>query len=191
MELESTVDENLEYALASVAKYWDSVVQKDDANQRAVADVIVDGKVILKDVPSTTLLGLESKLTELRSLYEAIPTLATGIAWVRNEADKPGVFSTREDVKQAKTENDVGFRVLYEATKEHPAQIEKFKVVNTVGMYSTTKTSGMYTAHKKAKVLANVDLILAAVKKARNRANTVEVDTNLAVGKPIIDFIMS
>lgn len=190
MKLETTVDENLNYALDAVAKYWDAVIQKDSANQEAKADVVIDGKTILTDVPATTLLGLESKLTELRSLFEAIPTLPTGINWERNEADEPGIFRTREDVKQAKTENDVGFRVLYEATKEHPAQIEKFKVVNDVGMYSTSRLSGMYTAHNKAKKLENTDIALRAIKTARQRANTVVINKNKKIGKDLITFIM-
>ena len=189
MKLETTVDKNLNYALKAVSKYWDAVVQKDAANQEAKADVTVGGAVILKDVPSTTLLGLETKVSELRSLFESIPTLPTGINWERNEADEPGIYRTREDVKQAKTENDVGFRVLYEATKEHPAQIEKFKVVNTIGMYSTSRVSSMYTAHFKAKMLENIDTLIAAIKKARQRANTVNIDTTKHIGDSLINFI--
>lgn len=190
MKLETTVDKNLGYALGSVIKYWDAVIQKDSANQEAKADVVIDGKVILKDIPATTLLGLENKIAELRSLFEAIPTLPTGINWERNEADEPGIFRTREDVKQAKTENDVGFRVLYEATKEHPAQIEKFKVVNTIGMYSTSRVCGMYTAYNKAKRLEKIDIVLRGIKKARQRANTVKVNIEKRIGKDLIDFIM-
>lgn len=190
MKIETTVDKNLDYALKAVTKYWDAVLQKDSANQRANADIKVADEVILENVPATTLLGLESKLGELRMLFEEIPTLAPGINWERNEADEPGIYRTRDDVKQAKTENDIGFRVLYEATKEHPAQIEKFKTVNTIGMYSTSRISGMYSAHKKAKTLENIDTLLAAIKKARQRANTVEINKDEHIGKALIDFIM-
>jgi hypothetical protein len=188
-KIETTVDENLDYALKGVAKYWDSIVQKDEANQRAVADINVNGNVIAKDVPATTLLGLESKLVELRNLFEAIPTLAPGITWVKSEGDIPGVFVTKDPVIQFKTENDIDYRVLYEATKEHPAQVTQFKVVKNVGKYTTEKKSGMYSSHRKAQVLENLETLLAAVKRARQRANKVEVNKEKAIGNALIDFI--
>jgi len=188
-KLETTVDDNLDYALKAVSKYWDSVVQKDLANQIAKADVVVDGTVILSDVPSTTLLGLESKISELRTLFEAIPTLAPGINWIRNEADPEGIFRTSEGISQFKTEKDIDFRVLYEATTEHPAQVAQMNVVKNVGKYTTNKTSGMYTAHRKAKVLSNLDTLLSAVKKARQRANNAIIEKR-NIGENLINFIL-
>ncbi len=189
-KIETTVDENLDYALNAVSKHWDSVIQKDGANQKAVADVVVNDKVIAKDIPATTLLGLESKLTELRGLFEAIPTLAPGITWVDSSADKQGIYVIKDPVVQFKTEKDVDFRVLYEATKEHPAQITQFNIVKNVGKFITEKKSGMYSAHRKAKVLENLDTLLRAVKKARQRANNVDVDTNQKIGSALTDFIL-
>lgn len=189
LKLETTVDENLKYALKSVSKYWDSVIQKDSANQTAKADIKVGDTIITKDVPATTLLGLENKLASLRDLFEAIPTLAPGITWIRNEGDIPGVYTANENVTTFKTANDIDFRVLYEATKEHPAQISEMKAVKNIGKYVTKRTSGMYTAHQKAKVLENLDTLLRAVKKARQRANSAVVE-NKQIGDVLIDFIL-
>lgn len=190
LKLETTVDENLSYALKSVSKYWDSVLQKDSANQIAKADIVVEGKTISKDVPATTLLGLENKLAGLRDLFEAIPTLAPGISWIRNENDIPGVYTTQRDVETFKTANDIDFRVLYEATKEHPAQVKEMKVVKNIGKYIIKRTSGMYTAHRKAKVLENLDILISAVKKARQRANNAVVE-NKQIGEDLMSFILN
>lgn len=187
-KLETTVDENLQYALASVAKYWDSVLQKDSANQIAKADIKVGDTIISKDVPATTLLGLENKLASLRALFEAIPTLAPGVNWTRNENDMPGVYTATDLATSFKTANDIDFRVLYEATKEHPAQVTEMKVVKNIGKYKTTRTSGMYTAYQKAKVLENIDTLVSAIKKARQRANNAIVEDK-HIGNDLIDFI--
>jgi len=189
IKLETTVDENLDYALKAVGKHWDAVLQKDLANQIAKADIVIDGVTLAKDVPATTLLGLESKLTELRSLFEAMPTLAPGISWVRNEADKEGIFSSRDPVTQFKTEKDIDFRILYEATKEHPAQVAEMNVVKNVGKYLTSKTSGMLTPHRKAKILARLETLQSGIKKARQRANNAIVE-NRQISKDLINFII-
>ena len=82
-ELTTTVDENLEYIFPHIARHWDVVAQKDATNQAATGDIIINGQTILAGLPSTTLLGLETKLSELRKVFEAIPTLAPGVSWVR------------------------------------------------------------------------------------------------------------
>ena len=189
VKLESTVDENLSYALKAVTKHWDVVVQKDKANQIATADVVIDDITIISDVPATTLLGMESKLSELRSLFEAIPTLPPGIIWNKDNDNRAGIFKAQDDSSQFKTEKDVDFRVLYEATKEHPAQIREFNVTKNVGKYNTTRWSGMITPHRKAELLTNLETLLAAVKKARQRANNALVE-NKHIGKELIDFIL-
>ena len=43
-----------------MTKYWDITVTKDAANTHAKADVKIDDKVLLKDVPVTSLLFLEA-----------------------------------------------------------------------------------------------------------------------------------
>ena len=58
-EVESTVQEQLDYAGVTLARYWDVTLQKEEANQRAVADITVGGKTIAENVPVTVLLGME------------------------------------------------------------------------------------------------------------------------------------
>jgi hypothetical protein len=47
----------------------------------------------------------------------------------------------------------------------------------------------MWTPARKSEVLARIDKLLNAVKKARQMANTVETQ-NLQVGKQIMDYIL-
>ena len=187
--LETTVDENINYIVKPLAKYWDNVLAKDLTNQQARADVVVDGAVLVVDVPATFLLGMETKLNELRKVYEHIPTLAPGIKWISDAANaKAGVFMTSDDIVSFKTQKERGFAVAYEATKEHPAQVSTEEKIVSVGKYSTVRYSGMLTPVEKARRLENIDTLIGAVKKARMRANNIEVVRD-NVGKVLIDFI--
>jgi len=190
VNLESTVDENIDYVVPHIVNWYDSVLQKDLTNQRACADVVLpDGTVLAKELPATFLLGLETKLTALRELYMRIPTLAPGIPWQKDEANaKANVFHTSTPTKTFKTEKVIDFQVVVEPTDHHPAQIkEVMKVVNT-GAYLTTKSSGMMPPVEKARRIENLDTLLVSVRKARTRAN----DTGLVkekVGQVLMDFI--
>jgi len=189
LKLETTVDENLDYTTQVVAKHWDCVLQKDLANQEAVADLVVDGNVIASNLPATFLLGLETKLNSIRKLFEALPTLAPGIHWDRDEGnEKEGVFTTRNPIETIKTENVVQWKEISPATPQHPAQLKEVKAINNVGKYQMTKESGMLRPVDKAARLERIDVLLRAVKKARAQANCVAVG-NETVGKALFDFI--
>jgi len=187
-ELTTTVDENIDYTVDALAEYYDVVYQKDLTNQQAVADIVVDGKVLASNVPSTFLLGMEKKLNSLRDLYTAIPTLQPGIKWEQASDAGEGVFQSANDVEQFKTKKDIDFKEVAPATKEHKAQIVQYETTINVGKYVTTKTSGMFTPLEKANRITKLDTLLKAVKQARNRANGTEVVKG-NIGKVILDFI--
>lgn len=187
-ELTTTVDENIDYTIEALAEYYDVVFQKDLTNQQALADIVIDDEVLVKDVPSTFLLGMEKKLNSLRDLYTAIPTLQPGIKWeVATDAGE-GIFRTANDVVQFKTKKDIDFKEIAPATKEHKAQVVEYETTLNVGKYVTTKTSSMFTPLEKATRITKLDTLIKAIKQARNRANATEVVTG-KIGKVLLDFI--
>ena len=190
LKLETTVDENLEYSLNALVKYWDTVAQKDATNMEAVADILIPGgKVLLTGVPATTLLGMEKKINELRNLYNAIPTLPPGINWeIDPSQEKVNVYKNANDIETLKTMKGIEYKTVAEPTKEHPAQVREVSVTKNIGRFVTTKWSGMVTPYEKARRITNIEIILSAVKKARQRANSVKT-VDLKVGQAIIDFI--
>jgi hypothetical protein len=188
-ELTTTVNENLEYLVDKIAEYWDVVATKDATNQNAVADIIIDGQVLVSDVPVNTLLGLEQKLGELRAVYEAIKTLPPGIKWIADtQSEKPGVFVSVHPEVSFKTEQTIKGIELSPATKEHPAQVQSTKVVTNIGKYEITRQCGMMTPLGKAEKIERLDILLRAVKKARMRANSVEVK-DFKLGHTLLGFI--
>ena len=189
-EIQSTVDEQINFLNGNLAQYWDVTLQKEEANQRAKADIVIDGETLATDVPSIVLLGLESKLTSLLAVYNAIPTLDAATAWERDENyAKPNVFRTKYAEERQQSITTTGFVTASEATEFHPAQVIKQDSIDVVGKFLVTNFSAAITSHDKAKRIAKLTTLIRAVKKARQRANNTEVTTDLAIGSDLLNYI--
>lgn len=187
-EMVTTVGEKLKYLQGSFVKYWDAVLQKEATNQEAKADLVVDGSIIAEKLPATFLLGMENKLKELRAVYDCVPTWTPGVKWVAAAGERPGVYRMEPDELALKTKKMAKSTVLYDATKEHPAQIEKWFEDVPIGEFVLTRTTGALSPAEKSALLGRVDTLIRAVKKARQRANATDV-VKMNVGKKLFDFI--
>lgn len=187
--METTVHDRLRYNNKACIDYFDVVLQKEKTNTKAKADLTVDGVTILKDVPATFLLGLENKLKLVRPVFEAIPTLPSGHTWEGDDQKGAGIYRLADPEKKFRTAKTFQHKVLYEATKEHPAQIERWEETKNVGIFITERWSGMLTSAKKAMLLQRIDKLIQATKKARQRANCEEVE-DAKIGKEIFTYIM-
>jgi hypothetical protein len=147
-------------AYTKFGRFLDCSIQKEEANTRAKADIVVDGEVIAKNMPATFLLGLESKLKAWIDTLSSIPVLPQGVDWA-------GPSGSGEYVSDApvtyKTEKTPRYKVLYEATKEHPAQIEKWYEDKPVGSINSTDTATMLSRDRKEQLLARANSLLLAV----------------------------
>lgn len=183
----TTVPAKLSYLAGKVAPFYDAVLQKEKTNQIAMADLVVDGNTLGTNIPACWLLGMETKLKDLRAVYEGIPTLAPGIAWEKDDTltDSYRMKNPDEKLKTAKT---FMFKVLYPATDKHPAQIEKWEEQVPVGKYVTNVTSGMLSPAEKSAILGRLDKLIQAVKKARTKANMVDVVPD-EIGVKLFDYV--
>lgn len=163
----------------------DIVARKDHANLGAIADVIVDGVVVLSGAPATHLLFIEKQLEHVRTFVSKIVELNIGVEWSYN--DSIGLHQTDERVTH-RTEKLQKPIVLYDATDKHPAQTQLITQDQIVGHWFTRHFSGGIPADKKREILARVAKLGDAVKEARERANAVEVPA-VASGAPLMDFI--
>jgi hypothetical protein len=184
----TTVGDKLAYVRRHIIKYYDTFAKKEATNQVAVADVVVDGTALLTGIPATLLLGLESKLKALRVMYEAIPTLQPGIDWEADSTRPDGVYRGKIPEERMRTEKVIQHKVLYEATKEHPAQIEKWSADVAIGRITVKHWSGMISPAQKSELLGRIDTLARAVKKARQRANSTEI-VDMSIGSAVFDFI--
>lgn len=187
-EMVTTVVKKLDYFSKAMIDYFDVVLQKEKTNQVAMADLVVDGITICKEVPATFLLGMESKLKELRTVFESAPTLAPGVAWEKDETQGVGVYRMKNADEKVKTAKTFMHKVLYEATDKHPAQIEKWEEQVAVGKYITNTTCGMLSPAEKSIYLGRIDKLIQAVKKARMQANMVGVQP-VTCGDEIFKYI--
>ena len=74
------------------------------------------------------------------------------------------------------------------ATPQHPAQVKEWSADKAIGKYTTQTFSGMISPADKALMLSRVDKLLAAFKKARQRANCQETSA-MEIGQTIIKYI--
>ena len=163
----------------------DTVATKDWTNCEARADVVVDGKVFLPQVPVTFLLFLEKELHDLQTFVEKMVELDPAERWT---FDPSSGLHQSEPVQTQKTKKEQRPIVLYHATEHHPAQTQLITEDVVIGHWTTTKYSGAIPRPKKRALLDRIVKLEEAVKFARERANARDaVEVN--VGRRILDFV--
>jgi hypothetical protein len=180
----TTVYDTLAYALGDVwVRSEDLQYQKNATNRIATGTVMWRGNALLKEVPVDELLGLEARLADIKKLMEAAPTVDATKAWARQDGGVRGMLVCMNPEHNTKTEKRTVPVILHEATKEHPAQVEK--VVNdvVVGKFTTMHRSGAATALQKSEALKRIDELIVEIKQARMRANETEVVKDKIAGK--------
>lgn len=187
--LPTTVPETLDYMLNVWAQAEDVTFAKNLTNQRANADLLFRGAVLVPNVPVDELLGLEVRLETLRRTLDHMPTLDASKQWQDNESGRQGEYVTVSDEVTSKTEKTMVPVVLYEATDKHPAQIERVTIDKVVGTFNRMSFSGAATSRQKADALSVLDDLLVEVKQARQRANSVEAATD-RIGSKITNLLL-
>jgi hypothetical protein len=188
--LVKTVAEELEKTLNITADSFDVSLQIDEGNTQARADLVVDGETIATNLPATFLLQLEKRLREVRIMFKDIPTFDPVRIWAADaSADKPQVLRA-EPVVTLRKQRTRKYKVMYEATKEHPAQIDVVEVEEPVGEIRSYDWTGMLSPGKKAALLQATDDLIEAVKAARSRANSVETDPQQKIASRVFQHLL-
>ena len=192
-ELTTTVITRLAYETDFIAKNLDAQLQREVANTLAKADVVLpDGTIVLRDLPVTALMYFEKYWTRKRQVYDGIPTIDTTKRWERNDqAALEGVLRTVEPEKANRTEKQKVVITKAEATEKHPAQVELHDKDVVVGYYEKDFQTGKMTPAQKHALLAFVDGLILAFRKAKAVANETAVDPAAQVGKHITDAMLA
>ena len=183
--LPGTVEEDLNILFEELGKWYDASIQKEITNQGTMADVEIEGKVILAGLPATALLNLESKLAELGNVLKSIPVTNTDVLWSYDDQEEAYLSEPRTTFR---TEKQTGVTVLYEATKEHPAQVETYSQDDRVGEWTTVILSGAYQPAEYRALISRWEKLFRAVKRARQRANDIEA-ADKHVAETIFSFL--
>jgi len=170
-----------------LTRLFDVTATKDWANLTARADVVVDGRTVLSEVPVSYLLFLEKQLGELGSFLRKLPVLDGAEAW---EKDPSTDWWKTEQVRTVRTKKVPRNHVKAEATEKHPAQVEVYYEDIPVGYWTTVKYSGALPARRVNELLERLDKLAAAVKFAREEANGTEV-TDKRVGDAVFGYLFA
>ena len=178
------VPEIIRQAVDSLTDLFTITARKDFTNTQARADIKIDGKVLLPDVPVPYLLFLEKNILDLRTFANSLPTLDQAEVWTPGD----GLWRTAPIMthKSKKIQKPV---VLYEATDQHPAQVQLAGEDVTVGHWRNVKLSGAIPVTEKQALVARVEKLLRAIKEAREEANAFEEVTVPKVADMLFSYV--
>ncbi|WP_431774970.1 hypothetical protein [Streptomyces cucumeris] len=170
---------------ATLTRLFDVTATKDWANCEARADIEVEGRTLLREVPVSYLLFLEKQLADLGGFIRRLPTLDGAESWTLDPSTD--AWKT-EAVRTVRTKKVPRNHVKAEATEKHPAQVEVYYEDIPVGYWTTVKFSGALPARRVNELLARVEKLQQAVKFAREEANGAEV-TDQRVGDVVFGYL--
>ncbi len=183
--VQQRVDDLIRQAREKWAELWNLVYTQDTGNQQAKADIVVDGRTILPNVPVTSLLFLDKQVNDLETFISKLPTPDPAEEWTHDP--NTGLLRGRA-TESVRTSKEPTVIVKYDATKEHPAQTELFTKDVPVGTWTQILYSGSLPADRKNAILARVRKLHDAIKVAKEQANLLEVE-RLKVGEPLLGFV--
>ncbi|MEV4411276.1 hypothetical protein [Catellatospora sp. NPDC049609] len=186
-KVQTRAEEVLREIGTTLTRLFDVTATKDATNCVAKADVVVDDRVLLSDVPVTYLLFLEKQLTDLHTFVKKLPVLDAAESWVFS--DSADCWST-EPVRTIRTKKVPRNHVKAEATEKHPAQVEVYYEDIAVGYWTTVKFSGALPAKRVSTLLERVEKLQQAVKFAREEANNAEA-VDKRVGDKVFGYLFA
>ncbi|MET7445791.1 hypothetical protein ACH4NC_09170 [Streptomyces sp. NPDC017201] len=178
-------EEALRETSASLTRLFDVTATKDWANCSARADVVVDGRTIVTEVPVSYLLFLEKQLTDLHTFVKKLPVLDASESW---SLDPSTDLWKTDPVRTIRTKKVPRNHVKAEATDKHPAQVDVYYEDVPIGYWTTVKFSGALPARRVNELLERVEKLQHAVKFAREEANGAEV-TDRRVGDAVFGYL--
>ena len=171
--VQQRADDLIRQAVAKWTDLWNLIYTQDLGNQQAKADVVVDGKVLLAQVPVTFLLFLDKQVNDLETFLGKLPTPDPAEEWSHDA--NSGLLRSKS-TESLRTSKEPTVIVKYEATKDHPAQTELFTKDVPVGTWTQILYSGCLTTDRKNALLDRVKKLKDAVKLAKEQANLQEVE---------------
>lgn len=180
-------DEVLHSVSRSMTELMQITARKDWTNCNAVADVVLDGKVVVKGAPVSYLLFLEKQLTDFATLVDNLPILDENEVWKK---DAESDLMKSEPVKTHRTKKLQKPIVLFPATPEHPAQTQLITEDVLVGYWEQVKLSGAMSRNKKKEILEKTIALGKAIKEARETANMTDEVATPNVGDSIFSYIL-
>jgi hypothetical protein len=166
---------------------WDIAATRDYGNCEATASVLVDGTVLLPDVPVTYLLWLETQLTYLRTVIDSAPVLDPAENW-EEIPGSAGLYQTRP-VHSERTKK-ITDQVVVIPPGTHPGQWTEISKDVKAGTWERVQYHGGLTPDRKKLLLSRVEKLRDAVKIARDEANSLQVP-DVKTGEVLFSYLLA
>lgn len=188
-EVALTVEAALQEAVRHAIPAVNITATKDRTNQRANADIIVRGAVLVPDVPVSHLLWLEHYLSEWRKFMSVLPVLDAEKRWERVDG-RTGLFRS-DGAETPRFVHETVPLVLHPGTEKHAPIAEKITKDTHVGRFAMTHFSGAVTEDRKRELVDRADELLVAVKDAVARANRTQAAEEIAEGGALFGYLLN
>lgn len=187
LAVQLTVEGLLESVTTDLSGLWDLTATRDQGNQMAKADVRINGTVIIPQVSVSNLLFLEKQLIDFRTMLTACPVLDSAKEWITDT--DTGISRTPRPIETTKSEKIEDTVIVVPSNERHPAQTRDRTKDVIVGTWATTHFSGALTTHRQHQLVGRVNVLIDAIKVAREEANLITVD-DVRVADALFDFIL-
>lgn len=183
--VQATVPDMLERFEKPMTRLFDLICTTETANMSASADVVVDGQVLIPNAPVTFLMQFEKYLErEVRGYVALLPTLDPAETWNPLDGDlhETPPFET---FRTRKVQKPI---VLYPHSDRHPAQTQMITEDVIDGYWTKKKFSGAIPPAHKQVLIERVEVLIEAVKHAREKANDVDV-ADVRIGQSVFGYL--
>lgn len=191
-----TVPDLLASARKAMIRLWDVKLTREAGNAAARADIVLDGEVVLADVPAGYLLFLEGRLTSLiTTLIEKLPVRNPAEDWHGQESDPNlarGVWASAPR-ETPLTTRDRLVQVIAEPRvidgQPFPGQYAPYDADVITGWWTLVNYSGQLSLRDVQDLRERAAKMLVAVRYAREKANMLEVE-DMHAGAAILGRIL-
>jgi hypothetical protein len=186
-QVQVRVDDLISDVSVAMTRMLDVVATQDWANTTARADLVVDGLVLLQDVPVTYLMWLEKQVVNLRTFISKLPVLDVAEEWAYDADTHSYATPATESTRTKKVPRN---HVISPASDKHPAQVTVYNEDVVAGYWKTIRFSGAIPGARLFELTARVERLLDGVRFARERANLVPVK-DIKAGDPILTYLFA
>jgi hypothetical protein len=190
--VELTAERQVRDLAGALHRRLDLQLTMDTADTTAFGDVRVpDGsggeRVLIAHVPATTLLVMTKILEDVRTFIRNLPVQDPAKEWHADpNADGVYVTDVTETVRNKKTP-----KVLLKAaaTERHQADTEVYWIDERAGVWQRVERTGALPPNRYGALLERVELLLNAVRTAREEANQV-VAPDRRMGYDLFSYLL-
>lgn len=186
----TTVPYELSWFTKEICGYYDLLASKEVTNQTATADLVVDGVVIAKNLPSLFLLNMENQLKALISVIDSIHVRDSSIEWEEAIDEGRDIYRTKFPTERVQSEVQDHAEVI-QAPNEFSNKTEWRSIKTNVpfGKTQLIDYTSLISPIEKAEMISRLQKLRVAVKKARQQANSVEIKEVHGIGEKLLDYI--